>query len=59
MDTAMLRQYHVREAGQGLVEYALILALVALALVPILMLMADPVNGIFGNIVRALVNAGS
>ena len=59
MDTAMLGEYHVREAGQGLVEYAMILGLVAVALIAALMLMADPVNGIFGNIVRALVNAGT
>ncbi|HSH82921.1 MAG TPA: Flp family type IVb pilin [Herpetosiphonaceae bacterium] len=48
-----------REAGQSLVEYALIIALVAIALVGALTILSDPVNGIFGGINRALQAASS
>ena len=55
----MLRNIFAREEGQGLVEYALIIALVAIALVATLSLMADPVNGIFGRIIASLNNVSS
>jgi len=48
-----------RKEGQGLVEYALLIALVAIALVGALTILSDPVNGIFGNIISALKSAGS
>ena len=40
-----------REQGQGLVEYALILALVALVVVAILLLLGPVVGNVYSNIV--------
>ncbi len=48
-----------REAGQGLVEYALILVLVAIAVIASLSLIADPIDAIFGTVTDTLNNAGS
>lgn len=42
------------EKGQGLVEYALILALIALVVIVILMSMGPAIGNIFSNIVSAL-----
>jgi len=39
-----------REEGQGLVEYALILVLVALVVIAALALLGSRVGGVFGNI---------
>ena len=61
----MLRSFFARqesqdlfgwEEGQGLVEYALIIALVAIALVGALTLMGDPVNGLYGGIIDTITN---
>ncbi len=43
-----------REEGQGLVEYALILVLVAIVVIAILLLLGPVVGNIFSNIVRNL-----
>ncbi len=43
-----------KEEGQGLVEYALIIALVAIVLVAILGTMTDALDGIFEAIANAL-----
>lgn len=40
--------------GQGLVEYALILVLVAVTVIVILALLGPAIGGIFSNIVSAL-----
>ncbi len=43
-----------QEEGQGLVEYALIIALVSVALVAALSLMTGAINGVFAGIQAAL-----
>jgi pilus assembly protein Flp/PilA len=43
-----------REEGQGLVEYALILVLVAIVVIAILLLLGPVVGNVFSNIVRNL-----
>ena len=43
-----------REEGQGLVEYALIIALVAILIIGVLMLLKDQVSGTFSAIVSGL-----
>ena len=47
-----------QEAGQGLVEYALILVLVAIVVIAILLLMGPVVGNVFSNIVMNLEVAG-
>ena len=43
-----------REAGQGLVEYALILVLVAIVVIVILAILGPTIGNIFTNIVEAV-----
>jgi pilus assembly protein Flp/PilA len=43
-----------REEGQGLVEYALILALVALVVIVLITIFGPAVGNLFSNIVRAI-----
>ena len=43
-----------REKGQGLVEYALILVLVAIVVIAILLLLGPIIGNVFSNIVRAI-----
>ena len=43
-----------REKGQGLVEYALILVLVAIVVIAILLLLGPIIGNIFSNIVEAI-----
>jgi pilus assembly protein Flp/PilA len=43
-----------REEGQGLVEYALILVLVAIVVIAILLLLGPIIGNIFSNIVAAI-----
>ena len=47
-----------REEGQGLVEYALILVLIAVIVIAALRLTGQSINGIFRNIVTELGGAG-
>ena len=44
----------VRQRGQGLVEYALILVLVALIVIVILALLGPAIGNIFSNVVSAI-----
>lgn len=46
----ILKRLLIEEKGQGLAEYGLILALVALTVVGALTLLGDGLNGIFGAI---------
>ncbi|HMM29389.1 MAG: Flp family type IVb pilin [Chloroflexota bacterium] len=46
--------YQPCEAGQGLVEYALILVLVAVVVIIILALLGPAIGNIFSNIINAL-----
>lgn len=43
-----------REEGQGLVEYALILVLVAIVVIAILLLLGPIIGNVFSNIVKAI-----
>ncbi|MGQ9516140.1 MAG: Flp family type IVb pilin [Anaerolineae bacterium] len=43
-----------REEGQGLVEYALILVLVAIVVIAILMVLGPTIGNVFSQIVTAL-----
>ncbi len=43
-----------REEGQGLVEYALILVLVAIVVIAILLLLGPIIGNIFSNIIAAI-----
>ncbi len=48
--TTMLDRIFRRERGQGLIEYALILALVAVVVVGILILLGPAIGSIFSNV---------
>ena len=48
-----------REKGQGLVEYALILVLVAIVVIAILLILGPVVGNVFSNIVFALSHGRS
>jgi pilus assembly protein Flp/PilA len=43
-----------KEKGQGLVEYALILVLVAIVVIAILLILGPAIGNIFSNIVNAI-----
>lgn len=43
-----------KEKGQGLVEYALILVLVAVVVIAILVILGPTVANVFSNVVKAL-----
>ena len=47
------------ESGQGLVEYALIIALVAVGLIAMLLVLRNSIGDVFNNTSEALVNAPS
>lgn len=49
-----LRQRLTREEGQGLVEYALILVLVAIVVIGVLATMGNRINAAFQDIVGSL-----
>ena len=46
------------EEGQGLVEYALILVLVAIVVIAVLMLLGPVIGNIFSNIIGAITSVG-
>ena len=46
--------YMPREEGQGLVEYALILSMVALVVIVMVTIFGPAVGNLFSNIVRAI-----
>ena len=46
----MLRNFFAREEGQGLVEYALILVLIAIVVIGILTALGTRVNTVFSNV---------
>jgi pilus assembly protein Flp/PilA len=48
--TAVLKALWNDESGQGLVEYALIIALVSVALIVALQLLSGKISNIFGRI---------
>jgi len=50
----MVRSFFSREAGQGLVEYALILVLIAIVVIGILTLLGSKVSQTFSTIYSGL-----
>jgi pilus assembly protein Flp/PilA len=50
----MLRNFFAREEGQGLVEYALILVLIAIVVIGILTVLGNQVSTVFGTISEGL-----
>ncbi|MGB3905769.1 MAG: Flp family type IVb pilin [Anaerolineae bacterium] len=50
--------YLPQEEGQGMVEYALILVLVAIVVIAILFLLGPQIGNIFSRITSGLVSAG-
>ena len=46
----MLRSFFAKEEGQGLVEYALILVLIAIVVIAILTALGGRVSGVFSQI---------
>ena len=46
----MVRSFFSKEEGQGLVEYALILVLIAIVVIGILTLLGQRVSGVFSQI---------
>jgi pilus assembly protein Flp/PilA len=51
---AMNRRGAVRQRGQGMVEYALILVLVSIVVIVILLTMGNQIQNVFSNVVAAL-----
>jgi len=54
---SFLRTLSSDESGQGLVEYALIIALVAVGLVAILLVLRNSIGNVFNNAATQLNNA--
>jgi pilus assembly protein Flp/PilA len=50
----MFRPGAVRQSGQGMVEYALILVLVSIVVIVILLTMGNQIANVFSNVVAAL-----
>jgi pilus assembly protein Flp/PilA len=55
--TQLVKSFWADESGQGLVEYALILALVAIGLFLVLVFLRDEIGNIFVNIGNKLKEA--
>jgi len=51
------RAFWSEESGQGLVEYALIIALVAVGLIAILLVLRNSIGNVFNNAAEQLNNA--
>lgn len=46
--------FHLRDKGQGLVEYAIILALIAIVVIVIMTVLGNKVNNVFSQISSAI-----
>jgi pilus assembly protein Flp/PilA len=53
----MLRRFFSREKGQGLVEYALILFLIAVVVIAVLTLLGNQVEEVFQSVTDTLSGA--
>lgn len=53
-----MRNFLKNEEGQGMVEYGLILALVAVVVIIALTALGNGINGIFGDVSDALAGSG-
>ncbi len=49
-----MRNLLIRQEGQGMVEYALILVLVSIVVIVILLTMGGQIKNVFSNVVSAL-----
>lgn len=56
---ALFKNFWADESGQGLTEYALILALVSIGLIAVLVVFRDAIGGIFDRIAQVLRGAPS
>ena len=56
---SLWEEFRSDDTGQGLVEYALIIALVAVGLIAILLVLRNSIGDVFNNASEALVNAPS
>ena len=54
---SLWQSFWSEESGQGLVEYALIIALVAVGLIAILLVLRNSVGNVFNNAAEQLNNA--
>lgn len=54
---ALFERFWHEESGQGLTEYALILALVSIGLIAVLVVFRDSIGGIFDRIAQVLEGA--
>jgi pilus assembly protein Flp/PilA len=54
---SLWRTFWSDESGQGLVEYALIIALVAVGLIAILLVLRNSIGNVFNNAATQLNNA--
>ena len=50
--------YLPQEEGQGMVEYALIIVLVAIVVIAILLLLGPQIGNVFSRITSGIVSAG-
>lgn len=55
----LFKNFWQEESGQGLTEYALILALVSIGLIAVLVVFRDAIGGIFDRIAQVLRGAPS
>jgi pilus assembly protein Flp/PilA len=53
----LLQKFWSEDSGQGLVEYALIIALVAVGLIAILLVLRNSIGNVFNNAATQLNNA--
>lgn len=53
----LMRRFWTDESGQGLTEYALIIALVSIGLIAVLILFRDAIGDVFTSIIGELENA--
>ena len=53
----LLKSFWADESGQGLTEYALILALVSVGLIVVLLLFRDNIGAVFDRIIETLRGA--
>jgi pilus assembly protein Flp/PilA len=54
---SLFSRFWHEDAGQGLTEYALILALVSIGLIAVLVIFRDAIGGIFARIAQVLQGA--
>jgi len=52
----MLRSFFAKEEGQGLVEYALILVLIAVVVIGALTLLGQNISNLFTNLTNVPIN---